>query len=130
MKLLRLMSRHSNVLRPTVPRCFTSTVSERTSAVNKRAMSAAAVLIMPPPNLLLRRRAQRFLLRRRITDAVALSLRPMARAPIRRIPLALSGSPAWPLGGSVQRLHSAPSSESRRPDEGLGSAWTLYRDHL
>src|SRR5882672_9994916 len=34
MKLLRLMSRHSNVLRSTGPRYFTSTVSDRTSAVN------------------------------------------------------------------------------------------------
>src|SRR5216684_6418471 len=35
MMLLRLMSGHSNVLRSTVPRYFTSTVSERTSASNK-----------------------------------------------------------------------------------------------
>src|SRR6476646_9363816 len=39
MKLLRLMSRHSNVLRSTGPRYFTSTVSDRTSAVNKRTIS-------------------------------------------------------------------------------------------
>jgi len=35
------------------------------------------------------------------TAVAALSLRPMARTSTRRAPLSSSGSPAWPLGGSL-----------------------------
>src|SRR5437899_398938 len=46
MKLLRGVSRHSNAFRSTGPRYFMSTVSERTSAVNKIRIIAIAALIM------------------------------------------------------------------------------------
>jgi hypothetical protein len=55
---------------------------------------------------------------------------PKARASTRRILPASSGSPAWPFGGSAQPLRSVRSSESRRPDEGRGSASTWCHDRL
>src|SRR4051812_35684058 len=55
MRLLRVISRQSNVARSTAPRPFTSTVSEPNSADNKRPISAVAARIMlPAPDFALR----------------------------------------------------------------------------
>ena len=68
--------------------------------------------MLRPPDLLSLLRVPRFSARHPTVVVEELWPHPTPRASTRRIPLVWSGSPAWPLGGSVQRSRLAPRQEA------------------
>jgi hypothetical protein len=91
-----------------------------------RDFFAYALWLTPPlPDLRYRHRARRSLRQHQATVAAMLWPHPTVHASIRRIPLALSGSSAWPSGGSARPLRLVLSSGSHRRDAAPGIGFDL-----